>query len=899
MAPTAITSSLTSPPSPPAEKAEKLEVNQNLGLSLDADGAATPYSTTSTAVSEQGDKAEHNAKVIIEENLPATKLSPTDTHYFANLLASSQPNPTTRSGTTVYASAIEVLEAFAIQNSGSVWVYDDTAEIGFGARLLALDKEDVKGVQSKVQSVQTREGAGMELAGYANKSEKTISVFASTSTLPVLLPSLEKIKGNGNVVIHVATTAPSESLELSDSLFSPGVVKGLTSVPEGWEVYFSSGKSIVDTASTLYGTSKKVIHVIESTHSGRETTSFKFPTAQPSDVESFQSIKASASELYIAPTGHLSSALRACLPESAGLIEFNTLTPSPDALSAILSEGGKKTISVLGGSKADADALKAVVLAALYSASGSSKSVFPTVKAVVVTSLSDITSTMPKPMKDAKTISFYTAPLSPLPQLLAHLFLASPSLNTRLAQFGSSSARGLKSTLSLVPASATPQSLTADEASDVTWVSDANLLKSTDVLSSTKENGILVLELPWTEEEVSVKLTRKEIIAIKTKKLRVFLLDLDPTSHGLPIREQVAFLLLYTGKAKLPAGVNKVLDAFYSGHLGREPVEEAQAGLIETDPSSWEIPELEEGKIDKDKSAWEWDALPGQAGVVDINEDEKPVLSSWSIAARHLFFREAFSVPDAKTIDTPTDGPGLNALRPSEHDETFLVTVTENPRLTPLTYDRNVFHLEFDSSGTGLKYEIGEAIGIHGWNDTAEVLDFCNWYGLDPDALVCFPNPLKAGTMETRSVFQLLQQNIDLFGRPGKAFYAALAKLATKKADAMTLKFISAPEGAELFKKMAENETVTFADVLYRFRTARPAIEELVGLIPEIKPRHYSIASSQKAVGDKVELLIVTVDWLNSKGAIIPCSTREDADDSRVAQIRTMYAIPCRSQAWR
>jgi sulfite reductase (NADPH) flavoprotein alpha-component len=74
------------------------------------------------------------------------------------------------------------------------------------------------------------------------------------------------------------------------------------------------------------------------------------------------------------------------------------------------------------------------------------------------------------------------------------------------------------------------------------------------------------------------------------------------------------------------------------------------------------------------------------------------------------------------------------------------------------------------------------------------------------------------------------------------------------------------PEGAELFKKLAEGETVTYADVLYRYRTARPSIEELVGLIPEIKPRHYSIASSQKAVGDKVELLIVTVDWLNSKG---------------------------------
>jgi hypothetical protein len=34
-------------------------------------------------------------------------------------------------------------------------------------------------------------------------------------------------------------------------------------------------------------------------------------------------------------------------------------------------------------------------------------------------------------------------------------------------------------------------------------------------------------------------------------------------------------------------------------------------------------------------------------------------------------------------------------------------------RLTPDTYDRNVFHIEFSTEGTGLKYAIGEALGIH------------------------------------------------------------------------------------------------------------------------------------------------------------------------------------------
>jgi len=48
-------------------------------------------------------------------------------------------------------------------------------------------------------------------------------------------------------------------------------------------------------------------------------------------------------------------------------------------------------------------------------------------------------------------------------------------------------------------------------------------------------------------------------------------------------------------------------------------------------------------------------------------------------------------------------------------------------------------------------------------------------------SVVSFPNPLKSGAMESRTVFQLLQQDIDLFGRPGKAFYAALGKFAKPK----------------------------------------------------------------------------------------------------------------------
>lgn len=68
---------------------------------------------------------------------------------------------------------------------------------------------------------------------------------------------------------------------------------------------------------------------------------------------------------------------------------------------------------------------------------------------------------------------------------------------------------------------------------------------------------------------------------------------------------------------------------------------------------------------------------------------------------------------------------------------------------------------------------------------------------------------------------------------------------------------------------MSENDTVTYADLLRQFPSARPSIDELVKEIEAIKPRHYSIASSQNFVGDSVHLLIVTVEWNNPIGTFL------------------------------
>ena len=293
MAPIAITTSLTSPPGLPLKQSALASQTKDQGIALDQDGSSTPYSTTSTAVSESGeDKFSKTAypsplsspKVTLNEILPKVEHGSPD--YYSRLLSSSAPTPATRSGTTVYGSAIDVLEALAVKYSESVWVYDDAIQVGFGSRLPSWNLPSV-------HSVQTRQGAGMELAGYARKSTGRLSVFATTATLPYLLPNLKSIEGN--VVIHLGTTEPDADLALEDSL-SGEIIRSLSGLPEGWETIFSS-LDTVDSAAGIYARESKTIHVVESTAAAREVSFYTFPAPSTGSIDDFSISNASASEV--------------------------------------------------------------------------------------------------------------------------------------------------------------------------------------------------------------------------------------------------------------------------------------------------------------------------------------------------------------------------------------------------------------------------------------------------------------------------------------------------------------------------------------------------------------------------------------------------------------------------
>ncbi|PVV02543.1 hypothetical protein BB560_003000 [Smittium megazygosporum] len=191
-------------------------------------------------------------------------------------------------------------------------------------------------------------------------------------------------------------------------------------------------------------------------------------------------------------------------------------------------------------------------------------------------------------------------------------------------------------------------------------------------------------------------------------------------------------------------------------------------------------------------------------------------------------------------------------------EDLYSIKVTKYARLTPESYERNVFHIEFDTSESKLKYEIGDALGVSPVNKSERVLNFLEMYNVNPQTLVT--NYEVEGKAATRTAFQWLKYKVDLFGRPGKKFYEFLAAHATDSSETEKLLYIASNAGKDEFIKRAE-DTITYAELINEFTSARPSIFELIRNIPAIKQRHYSISSSSNMHPNKVHLLVVLVDW--------------------------------------
>ncbi|KAJ4306018.1 sulfite reductase [NADPH] flavoprotein component [Collariella sp. IMI 366227] len=388
-----------------------------------------------------------------------------------------------------------------------------------------------------------------------------------------------------------------------------------------------------------------------------------------------------------------------------------------------------------------------------------------------------------------------------------------------------------------------------DEA-DVVFVGEEKLLKDVDAVNGSKAGSKLIVRLPnFKEEDVEKRIPAAARKQIQEKGIELYVLD-SSFSPALEKDAEVLAQLAFLQVARpdiTQEQIVKLAEIQDQVVLG-EFADALQQALKKVEvPATW-------AEAADALAAPRLQSLKPTSFVPFQKDESEPALKldSWQEAAKGLVFKEAY--------ETETN------LRPDLTVKTFTIRVKENRRLTPHTYDRNIFHIEFDLGDSGLTYNIGEALGIHADNDPQQVLDFISSYGLNADDLVQVPSREDPTVSETRTVYQSLVQNLDILGKPPKRFFEALADFATDPAEQTKLAHLGGKDGADDFKRLSEVETVTYVDILQTFQSAHPSFPDLIRIVSPLKRREYSIASAQAVTPTSVSLMIVVVDWVDSQG---------------------------------
>ncbi len=177
----------------------------------------------------------------------------------------------------------------------------------------------------------------------------------------------------------------------------------------------------------------------------------------------------------------------------------------------------------------------------------------------------------------------------------------------------------------------------------------------------------------------------------------------------------------------------------------------------------------------------------------------------------------------------------------------FPATLTVNRKLTAEGSNKDTRHFEITLEGSGLSYEVGDSLGIFGRNDPELVEAVLKNQGFSGEEQV--PTPDGAVV----SLRQALTENY-ILNEPAKQLLQALPE--KDSSSAFLVDLLDVGSKGQLDEYVWGRDVL---DILEEFTAAKFSPEEFVKVLRKLQPRLYSIASSQRVVGESVHLTVAVV----------------------------------------
>ena len=228
---------------------------------------------------------------------------------------------------------------------------------------------------------------------------------------------------------------------------------------------------------------------------------------------------------------------------------------------------------------------------------------------------------------------------------------------------------------------------------------------------------------------------------------------------------------------------------------------------------------------------------------VECDVDFTAAAAAWSDAL------VAAAKDGAEAAPAPAAGPAARLSvveRRSEWSRTrpFAAEVLRLQKITGLASAKDVYHVELSLAGSGIRYDPGDALGVWPQNSAETVAAVLDTLGLAAAEQVEVDG-------ERRSLREWLVRHRELT-RLAPDSVRAYAAFGREGALSRHLEGLGEP-GLRVFIEQRQ-----WIDLLEEYPAPLTAVQ-LLGLLRPLSPRSYSIASSQAAVGEEVQLTVASL----------------------------------------
>ncbi|WP_425619244.1 sulfite reductase subunit alpha [Anatilimnocola sp. NA78] len=203
------------------------------------------------------------------------------------------------------------------------------------------------------------------------------------------------------------------------------------------------------------------------------------------------------------------------------------------------------------------------------------------------------------------------------------------------------------------------------------------------------------------------------------------------------------------------------------------------------------------------------------------------------------------AVPATNGHTKGTNGHAAPAPQRYSRTSPFPAKLISNERLTHIDAPKDTRHVVIDLLDSGIEYQPGDSLGILPVNCPELVKEVLQQLGASGEETVI------GGDAEKKRLADVLKLEVTL-ARSRPDLIELLAKHA--KLDAERTELESAARSGEL-------GSYDIAEVLAKFPSARPPLEDFLAALARLQPRLYSISSSQRANPRQVTLTVGVVKY--------------------------------------